>query len=274
MAALTGLAAVDAATAQVTFFGVQKTAFYDQTANNTAPGSPANYSVFGFVNVTSASDATSFGLGDSGTGAFVILPSSPGNPTTFANSAFYGTAAELNGNFAPGDNYTFTASGGNLDGESGAIPVPADAYPGIEYLTGTGYSNSMAVSPNGSDTIALGSSGGTAASTALNFSLYDPANVQVYSANYDAGTTSITIPQSTIDSLKPDEVYTATLDNFNTSNVASSGSFTDAPDSDGFVSATNFDFEVVPEPAPSTLVLTALFGLAAALKLRAARRQA
>ena len=132
----------------------------------------------------------------------------------------------------------------------------------------------MVVNPNGNYVFSIGATGGQATATAISFGLYDPTDgAQVYAANYAAGTTSITVPQATLASLKPGEVYTASLDNFNTSGPAATGDFTGAPTSDGFVVDTNFGFSVVPEPGAGAQVAAGLLALAGAWKWRGRGRQ-
>ena len=264
------LAMRPAARAQVSFFGAQKTAFYTQTAENTAPGTVTNYSVFAFVDTQNAGDAAAFTASDH---ASITLTSSAGDPTSFGGSAFYNTKADLDAAFTAGDNYSFQAQGGALDGQSDAVPIGADAYAPVLYLTGSSFSNSLLVNPNGNYIFTIASTGGQAAATALSFGLYDPTTgAQVYAASFAAGTTSITVPQATLASLKPGEVYTASLDNFNTGGPAASGDFAGAATSDGFVSGTNFGFAVVPEPGAMAPVAAGLLALAGVWKWRARGR--
>ena len=260
------LAAAEVATAQVTFYGAQKTTFYSQTADNTVP-TVDDYSEFGFVDTSDPAEADNFTLSDNDT---VPLASSPGNPTSFGGSNFYSTKGALDAAFTAGDTYIFAANGGNLDGQSGTLPIGADAYPAVLFLTGNGYSASMAVSPGSSDTLELGASGGEASATALSFDLYDPSGDDIYTQRLAAGTTSLTIPQSEIDSLTPGVLYNANLSNFNTGSVDATGDFTNAPNSDGFVSTSGFGFEVVPEPRAGVILLAGLVGVAFARRRRTA----
>jgi hypothetical protein len=103
------------ATAQVTFFGVQKSAAYTQTADNTAPTTPFEYTVFAFATTTSAGDVNSFTVSDNDS---ISVVNSVGDPTSFGASNFYTTKAAMDSGFSSGDTYTFTANGGTYDGNT------------------------------------------------------------------------------------------------------------------------------------------------------------
>ena len=119
------------AVAQVTFFGAQKTAFYEQTKNNTAPSSPYSFSLFAYVTTTASSDANSF----------TVSAVDTANLTTtdgihFGGANFYDSLAALNSAFPVGSTYKFTAVGGSLNGEYDNLHIVAVAFPPIPYLTG------------------------------------------------------------------------------------------------------------------------------------------
>ncbi len=254
--------------AQVVSFGAQKTTFYNQSADNTSPTNPIGYSELAFVNTTSASDATNFTLSDNGS---FNLTSSAASPTFYIGNQFYATKSALDADFTAGDRYTFAAHGGSLAGQQGKVPIENDAYAPILYLTGTSFSAAKSVNPNASFTFSLGSTSGSVADTLRSFSIYDPAGTQVYTANYSASITTITISQATIEALQRNVVYTGTLANFNTGNETATGFLSDASNAVGFVTATNFPFQIIPEPGSGELLTWGLAGMTIALARRGRR---
>jgi hypothetical protein len=162
----------------------------------------------------------------------------------FGGSNFYKTLKDLDKEFPVGDAYTFTAVGGTLSGESDSLPINADDFPAQIYLTGNGLTDAKKISPNADFTLNLGYAAEGAASTSVSLALFDADGNQVYVLEATAGSTSITIPQSELDSLTADTYYTAQISNFNTSDVGSTGAFSSAPDSDGWVASTLFKFRV------------------------------
>jgi hypothetical protein len=224
--------------AQVTFWGAQKTVFYTQTKNNTPASKTKEYSLFAFASTSESGQATSFTVSTVGQ---LTLTSSDGQ--NFAGSNFYKTLKDLDKEFPVGDAYTFTAVGGTLNGESDSLPINADDFPAQIYLTGTGLTDAKKINPNADFTLNLGYAEG-AASTGVTISLFDSDGNDVYNLTVAAGSTSITIPQSELDSLAADTYYTAQITNFNDSDVGSTGAFSSAPDSEGWVTSTLFKFRV------------------------------
>ena len=225
--------------AQVTFFGAQKTIFYKQTKENVAPTTPTEYSLFAFADTTNAGQTDSFTVSAVDT---VSLTSSGGQ--NFAGSIFYTSKQALDAGFPVGDNYLFTAVGGSLGGESDQLPIMTAAYPPILYLPGTELAKVSHIRPNLKLTFTFASSGTGAAPTLVSFAILDSSGAVIYEQYAAVGTTSFTIPKSEIDALTPGTNYTGELSNFNTKDVGSSGSFSTAADSDGFVSSTLFRFRV------------------------------
>jgi hypothetical protein len=273
--------ATTSASAQVTFFGAQKTQFYSQTTDDTAPATPGSFSEYGFADTTSSGDANSFTLSDTSNStnpdSTIILTSTTDAPTSFVGNKFFNTKADLDAAFTEGDDYTFTAQGGNLDGESEILPIPDDSYPAIVYLTGTNLTDATHVSPNADFTFDIGYSGDNSGATGLNFSLEDSAGngVPGFAANgLPVGTTSYTLSQSQIDSLVPGEIYTASFSNFETLTETPSGNFGDAFYSDAFINTSSFDFEVIPEPNQITLLFAGLLMLAGAVRFRGLKLKA
>lgn len=250
------------ANAQVTFWGVQKTQFYTQTANDTAPTTPNSYSVFAFVNTTLNNDATSFSVSDTNTGASITPPlmNSVGSPTGFAGSNFYSTKSAMDSDFAPGDNYTFTAIGGNLDGQTDSLPIGSDAYPLVPYLTGTGFNDALALNPNADYTFNIGYAG-TGTDTGTGFTLFDPSGNNIYEVGGVSEQSSFTLTSSFLQSLTPGATYTAELTDFNTADETTTGDFSGAQNSDGFCQSTTFNLMVVPEPSSLYLLGLGAFAL-------------
>jgi hypothetical protein len=272
--------ATTSASAQVYSYGAQKTQFYSQTTDDTAPATPGSFSEYGFADTTSSGDANSLTLSDASNStnpaSTIALTSTTDAPTSFVGNEFFNTKADLDAAFTGGDDYTFTTKGGTFDGESETLPIPDDFYPGIVYLTGTNLTDATHVSPNADFTFDIGYSGDNSGSTGLNFSFEDSSGngVAGFAANgLPAGTASYTLSQSQIDSLVPGEIYTASFSNFEALTENPSGDF-DAYYSDAFVSTSSFDFEVIPEPNQTALVLTGLLALAAVARFRGSRLKA
>lgn len=240
--ALSNLSAI----AQVTFFGVQKTQFYTQTADNTAPTTPDSFSVFAFANTSSATDADSFTVHAAGTDTLSLV-NSTGSPTSFAGSAFYASKSDMDTGFPSGNTYTFTANGGTLDGESDSLPIGSDDYPPLAYVTGTGISDALGLNPDFGYTFDFGYTG-TGTSTATSFAIFDPSGNFIY----DAGGVSLQgtyfLDASFLQTLTPGLSYTAQITDFNTSGSLTTGDFINASNSDGFTQSTLFTLGVAPEP--------------------------
>jgi PEP-CTERM motif len=242
--------------AQVTFFGVQKTQFYTQTADSTAPNTPDSFSVFAFATTSSATDADSFAVSDNG--AF-SLTNSPTDPTSFGGSAFYGTKAAMDADFTAGDinGYGFTVNGGNLDSETDSLPIGTDDYPAEVYLNGTSLSSALAINPASNFNLNLGYTG-TGTSTATAVDIFDASGAQVLSISGNASQASYVLSSAFLSTLTAGETYSVQLTDFNTSNVGAFGFFTGAGTSDGFTQSTSFSLEIVPEPSTWALMLAGL----------------
>lgn len=225
--------------AQVTFFGAQKILFYQQTANDKAPKTPYGFSLYAYVTTAVTGDAASFTVSAVDT---VNLTSTDG--LHFAGSNFYDSLAALNAAFPVGSTYKFAAVGGTLNGDSDNLHIIADAFPPIPYLTGLEFTRLSKLKPDTAVTINLALSG-SSASTGVNFAIFSSdGSTLLYVLDAPAGTTSFKIPRKEINALTPGVAYQGQIDTFNLKDVKSTGSFSSAPDYDGFETATSFPFEV------------------------------
>lgn len=225
-----------AGVAQVYEFGAEKDAIYEQTKNNTEPTTPDKCSLYAFfnaalgeVNYVTVSTVDTYRLTHGG----------EYNNTTVS----FTDLTALDKKFPVGDAYTFKAKGGTLNGESGSLPIQANAFPAVLYLTGQEFTQLKDITPDSTVTInfAYGASG--AASTGLWFTIYDGSKV-VYRQEIAVGATSFYIPSSDMSELKSGFLYKAELANYNTSSVTSTGSFTAAESVVGWVTTTTFGFRV------------------------------
>lgn len=225
-----------AGVAQVYEFGAQKGVFYEQTKNDTEPTTAAKSTLYAFfnaalgeVNYVTVSTVDTYRLTHGG----------EYNNTTVS----FTDLTALDKKFPVGDAYTFKAKGGKLNGESGSLPIQADAFPAVLYLTGQELTQLKDITPDSTVTInfAYGASG--AASTDLYFTIYDGSKV-VYRQEIAVGATSFYIASSDISQLKSGFLYKAELANYNTSSVTSTGSFTAAESVVGWVTTTAFGFRV------------------------------
>jgi hypothetical protein len=223
--------------AQVPFFGAQKTNFYEQKVNDKVPTKAYSHSLDAFVTVDKSRDAKKFTLSAVKTVTFKR------SGKNFGKSIFFKTLTDLNKEFPVGDAYTFTVVGGSLNGEFGALPIEADAFPQVPYLLGAELTELQNLSADSTVTLNIGYGDAGATSTAVTFAIFDTTG-QIYLLNGSAGTTSFVIPSSEISQLATGVKYTGQLTTFNTSEVTSTGSFTTAANSDGWCSSTNFTIEV------------------------------
>jgi hypothetical protein len=226
---------------QVTYFQTQKNTAYTQTKNDTAPTVPVFFSLFCSVTTSAAGDANSFTVSavDKDT-----LTTTDG--TNFYGSIGYNTRQLLDAGFPVGDAYTFTAVGGTLNGESGHLPIQADAYPQIPYLTGTSFTQASEITPNTSITLHFARHGKFVhiSQTALGIFSTGNSATTYYFATAAASATSFKIPASVVASLTPGVTYVGQVEVFNQKVVKSTGSFTSASNDDGFVTITTFPVKV------------------------------
>lgn len=225
-----------AGVAQVYGFGAQKGVFYEQTKNDTEPTTAAKCTLYAFfnaalleVNYVTVSTVDTYRLTHGG----------EYNNTTVS----FTDLTALDRKFPVGDAYTFKAKGGKLNGESGSLPIQADAFPAVLYLTGQEVTQLKDITPDSTVTIkfAYGASG--AASTELYFTIYDGSKV-VYRQEIAVGATSFYIPSSDMSQLKSGFLYKAELANYNSSPVTSTGSFTAADSIVGWITTTAFGFRI------------------------------
>jgi hypothetical protein len=231
------MAAPVAGIAQVTEFGAQKSAFYEQTVNDKEPTKADKFSLYAFLTVgpdqvdqVLVSTVASYRLTHRG--------------GLFKKNIEFDSLIALDKKFPVGDAYTFKAKGGELNGESGALPIQANAFPAVAYLTGNELTElkDLSLGSNVTVNFAVGTSG--AASTGFSLAIYDK-DALIYSQNASADATSITIPAYVLSSvMKAGVLYQGQLANYNTSEVTATGSFTGATNSDGWVTTTTFGIKV------------------------------
>lgn len=225
---------------QVTYFQTQKQTIYNQTKNDTVPAQPVFFTLFCSVSTSAAGDANSFTVStvDKDT-----LTTTDG--TTFFGTIGFNTSQLLDAGFPVGDAYTFTAVGGTLNGESGHLPIQADAYPQIPYLTGTSFTQAAEIKPNTSLTIHFARHGKLVhiSQVALGIFSTDYSTTYLFTTA-SASATSFKIPASVVNSLTPGVTYAGQVEVFNQKAVKSTGSFTSASNDDGFVTITTFPVKV------------------------------
>ena len=226
---------------QVTYFQTQKQTIYNQTKNNTVPAQPLVFNLFCSVSTSAAGDANSFTV--STVDNVTLTPITGG--TVFFGTIGFNTSQLLDAGFPVGDAYTFTAVGGTLNGQSGHLPIQADAYPQIPYLTGTSFTQAAAIKPNTSLTIHFGRHGKLVhiSQVALGIFSTDYSTTYMFTTA-SASATSFKIPASVVNSLTPGVTYAGQVEVFNQKNVKSTGSFTSASNDDGFVTITTFPVKV------------------------------
>jgi hypothetical protein len=222
----------------VNLFGAEKTEFYTQTVDNIAPTTIQKYALNAYVTTVAAGLATNFTVSSVATLKLV-----GGNDQDFGGFFFYKSLGKLNAAFPAGDAYKFTAVGGPLNGESDNLPILADAFPKLLYLTGNVLTAASNISPNAAFTLKFRTAGKGAAETYIGFLVFLNGQ-QVYSQYTTAGKTSLTFPQSAIDSLTPGVDYVAELESFNDQTVKTTGSFSGAKNNVGFVRDTQFPLRV------------------------------
>jgi hypothetical protein len=225
---------------QVTYFETQKQTIYNQTKNDTAPTKPVDFSLWCDVYTSAAGDANSFTVS---TVDNVTCTTTDG--TYFHGSKNYNTSQLLDAGFPVGDAYTFTAVGGTLNGQSDNMPILADAYPQIPYLTGTSFTQAAEIKPNTSLTIHFGKHGKAVhiSETAVGIWSTD-YSTQYYWKSASASATSFKIPASVVNSLTPGVTYVGHVEIYNLKDEKTTGSFASASDGDGFVTITTFPVKV------------------------------
>lgn len=232
-------------TASVSEFGAAKLAFYRQIADNTAPSTPLSYGQYGYAAVIPPSTANHFTV--TAVSTFYLTTTDQQN---FFGLFSYATSTDLDAAFPVGDAYTFTARGGSLKGESATLPINADNYPAIPYLIGNSFRQAKNINPNADFTLNLGYTSTGAPSTEIKLVILPlgqgrTSTQSLYQEYVVGGTTSsFVIPQAVLASLQTGVVYRAQLINFNTSDIASSGSWPLATTFDGWESVTIFNLEV------------------------------
>ena len=224
----------------VTYFEAQKQTIYNQTKNDTVPTQPVFFSLYCDVTTSAAGDANSFTVS---TVDSLALTTTDG--TYYSGSIGFNTKQLLDAGFPVGDAYTFAAVGGTLSGESDNLPILANAYPQIPYLTGTSFTQASEIKPNTSLTIHFAKHG-----KAVHISY---AALGIWSTDYStqylwktasASATSFKIPVSVLNLLTPGVSYVGQVEVFNLKHEKTTGSFGTAGNGDGFVTITTFPVKV------------------------------
>ena len=257
--------------AQVTYYGVEKNQFFSQTANNTAPSAPYEYSVYTFVDTSAAGQAGNVSATNGTT-----VTDLTGTSTSFGGNDYYSTKAAMDGAFASGSNTTFAVSGGSLGTITQSIPTRADDYPQEMYVTDTAITDAQNLNPANGYTFNIGYTGtGTSTSTCL--AIFGPSGTYVYDVNGAADQASYSVPSSVLESLTPDEDYTVEIVDFNDVDSPAAGGFGGAQNAEAFTDTTLFTLSTAPNsinvtgssvPEPSTWIMI-LFALALLVFIKA-----
>lgn len=262
--------------AQTPIYSVVKEADYIQTGN-AQPTVATTYwfsASMGSNLPNNLGGATSTTLTYAGPGSPLSLPAFGGPPPNgFQYTEPFADKASLDSAFPSGISYTFTLNGGTLNGQTGVINMPTDAYPATPFLTGNTFTQLQGMDPTQPFTLTIN---GFTPSTGGNFAT---SLLQISSGGFvynDSGTTSTTAFTLAANTLQPNTTYSLGL--FYQDNVTSSQGFGGSGFGGGVFEAHTFaNFTTGPgatAAAPEPGVLAFLVGgLLPALALRRRRLQ-
>jgi hypothetical protein len=127
------------------YAGVLKVVEYEQTANDTQPTSPVQWSFEGFIDAQAGDLTIGEVLG--GTIPSPLFEYEPGSWDTDDQSMIFENKANLDVAFPSNTIYTMSIEGGSLGALSQQFPIGPDSYPLAPYLVATDYGDLQGLDP-------------------------------------------------------------------------------------------------------------------------------
>jgi len=183
--------------AQVAHWRLVKGPFHLQTANNTQPSVPLDWSVGVYLGTTNPGDATSVTISGGGIVGSLALQNEGGGQWSLETDT--ATQAALNVVFPSSSSYTLTVSGGTLGTLVQQFALGAESYPNIPFLTGTMFTTVQQYAAAAPFTLTWNSPGPLTQNSGVSIlSIFDRLDDEVYRDLTINGAVSSMVPANTL----------------------------------------------------------------------------
>lgn len=248
--------------ADVVDYAIAKELGYQQTGDNTAPGTPVSAEMFGNFAVNNSAD---FNLVSLSGGAGLTYSTNNGG-FDWEGVATFGSQSAMDAAFPNGVTYTLNASGGSLGSFSEPITFdPGHAFPDTPFFTGSVFSDAQGLDASQPFTFDWN----TPPADGFAFFIEQLSGPEVFYLDGFGGTdTNVTVPLGTFTAGTTYEASIVFFDVFE----SSPSEFSTGTEFTGFIKRTSFQFTTVAVPEPSMFAVLGIGLIGIATRRRSRTR--